>query len=516
MSSFLSHTPRPMLLCILDGWGENPHPVDNAIANAQTPFWDYLVKTYPHTLLETSGLSVGLPEGQMGNSEVGHMNIGSGRVVMQDLPRIDQAIEDSTIYDHPELIAFVKTLCAQKRACHLLGLLSDGGVHAHHKHLLMLAKMIASWGVTVYVHAILDGRDTPPASAGRYLAEWQLATASMPLIKIATISGRYYAMDRDNRWDRIEHAYRAIVQAKGPQADDAEAALQTSYRHGVTDEFVLPTIIGGYPGMQDGDGLLMANFRSDRAREILTALLDPSFQQFPRENIVSFSAALGMVEYSTSLNQWMKCLFPPQSMEHSLPSLLAEKGLTQLRIAETEKYAHVTFFFSGGREALLPGEKRILVPSPKVDTYDQKPEMSALEVTEKLIEAIQHQSFDFIVVNYANGDMVGHTGNMAASIKAIEALDHCLSKLVPALLEVGGAMIITADHGNAEQMVDPYTQVAHTAHTTNPVPCILISQQLKNVSLRPGKLADIAPTILELMQLETPKEMTGNSLILSK
>ncbi len=508
-----SSRPKPVLLCILDGWGCSSNPADNAISQAQTPCWDRLLTTYPHAKLNTSGLDVGLPEGQMGNSEVGHMNIGAGRVVMQELPRISLAASDGSLATNSMVRQFIAELKASGGSCHLLGLLSDGGVHAHQDHIIALTKIVATEGVRVHIHAFLDGRDTPPASALGTIATCEAALSDTPLATIATVSGRYYAMDRDNRWERVQLAYNAMVEAIGAKASTATMAVEASYAAGKTDEFVLPVALEGYHGMQDGDGVLMANFRSDRAREILTTLVDPNFSGWQRARTVTFAAKLGMVEYSEELNRYVQTVFTAEKLENILPEVISHAGLTQLRIAETEKYAHVTFFFSGGKEKEFPGEQRILVPSPKVATYDLQPEMSAPEVTDKLLAAIDSGRFDLIVVNFANGDMVGHTGDIAAAIKAVETLDSCLARLEPAIGEAGGVMLITADHGNAEQMVNPDTHEPHTAHTTNPVPLVLIGNNVASVKLANGRLADIAPTILDIMGLPKPGEMTGISLL---
>jgi 2,3-bisphosphoglycerate-independent phosphoglycerate mutase len=508
-------TPRrPVLLCVLDGWGHREPPTDdNAILGARTPNLDRMTKTSPLGFLDASELHVGLPPGQMGNSEVGHTNLGAGRVVMQDLPRVDLAIADGSLKANPNLHAFIAKLKASGGTCHLMGLISPGGVHSHQDQIAALARFVAEGGVPVVVHAFLDGRDTPPRSAKAYMAKVLADTAGFATI--ATVSGRYYAMDRDNRWERVELAYKAIVSAEGKRASDAQMAIDASYAEKVTDEFVLPTAIGGYAGMRDGDGVLMGNFRADRARELLTALLDPAFNGFARAKTVRFSAALGLVEYSTKLNPFMAALFPPVPLTKILGEVLAEAGKTQLRIAETEKYAHVTFFFNGGEERQFPGEERILVPSPKVATYDMKPEMSAYEVTDKLVAAIESKKFDFILVNFANTDMVGHTGDFGAAVKSVEAVDTCLGRIEAALANVGGAMIITADHGNAEMMNDPATGQPHTAHTTNPVPVILVDGPTDVARIAPGgKLADVAPTILDLMGLPQPREMTGHSLLI--
>ncbi|MSP81869.1 MAG: 2,3-bisphosphoglycerate-independent phosphoglycerate mutase [Alphaproteobacteria bacterium] len=502
--------PRPVVLCVLDGWGDGPGGAHDAIAAARKPIWDRLLATCPHARIDASEVHVGLPEGQMGNSEVGHMNLGAGRVVMQDLPRIDRAVADGSLGRNPVLIDVIARLRASGGTCHLLGLLSPGGVHSHQVHLAALARTVADAGVLVAVHAVLDGRDTPPRSARDFLARF---LADVPSgVRIATVSGRYYAMDRDRRWERVTRAYRAIVAADGERAPDADAAITHGYARGTGDEFVPPTVIAGYQGAADGDGLLMANFRADRAREILTALLDPDFADFPRARRVAWATAAGLTEYSTDLNRHMGTLFAPIPLRRILGELVSEQGLRQLRIAETEKYAHVTFFFNGGEERPFPGEDRILVPSPKVATYDLKPEMSAFEVTDRLTDAIRRGTYDVIVVNFANADMVGHTGNQAAAIKAIEAVDTCLGHLAAALDAAGGAMLITADHGNAEQMFDAATGQPHTAHTANRVPAILVGGP-EGATLHDGRLADVAPTLLALLGLAKPAEMTGQSLV---
>jgi 2,3-bisphosphoglycerate-independent phosphoglycerate mutase len=506
--------PRPAVLCILDGWGHRDVlSEDNAIARARTPNIHRLEQQGPMALIDASEHYVGLPDGQMGNSEVGHMNIGAGRVVMQDLPRIDAAIADGSLARNPQLTTFIDALKHSKGACHLLGLLSPGGVHSHQNHLAALAQIVAAAGVPVRVHAFLDGRDTPPSSALDYVRNFLTATGTQPLIGLATISGRYYAMDRDKRWERVSKAYDAMVLGLGKRAPDADSAITQSYNASTTDEFVLPTAIGDYAGMQDGDGVLMGNFRADRAREILTALLDPLFDGFARSKVVRFAAAAGMVEYSSALNPLITTLFPPELVRDSLGEVVARAGLKQLRIAETEKYAHVTFFFNGGEERVFEGEDRILVPSPKVATYDLQPEMSAFEVTDRLVAAIDSGKFDLIVVNYANGDMVGHTGDMMAAIKAVEAVDACLGRLDEAVRRAGGVMLITADHGNVETMHDDVTGQAFTAHTLNRVPVMLVNGPSDVRALQDGKLADIAPTMLALMGLEQPAAMTGHSLL---
>ncbi len=502
--------PRPVVLCVLDGWGDRSDAEDNAIALAETPNWDRFRGQYPMARLDASAEDVGLPAGQMGNSEVGHMSLGSGRVVIQDLPRIDAAIADGSLAGSPVLEDLIARLRATGGTCHLIGLMSPGGVHSHQNHLAALAGIVGGAGVAVCVHAFLDGRDTPPKSAREFMARFLDDVAHVPGLAVGTVSGRYYAMDRDKRWERVEKAYAALVGAAGEAAPDALAAIDQSYGRGTTDEFMLPTVVGGYSGMADGDGVLMANFRADRAREILGALADPAFDGFQRSRVADFAALVGLVEYSTELNRFFAALFPPPELENILGQVVSEAGMTQLRIAETEKYAHVTFFLNGGRETVYPGEERILVPSPKVATYDLKPEMSAIEVTDRLVQAIESGRFDLIVVNYANGDMVGHTGKLEAAIKAAECVDACLGRLEAAVKKAGGVLLITSDHGNLEMMRDRETQQPHTAHTMNLVPVILVNGQAQ--ALRDGRLADVAPTVLGLLGLPRPEEMTGRSL----
>lgn len=514
-SRSLPSAPRPTVLCILDGWGWRPESENNAIAMARTPNYSRLIAECPQALLETSGLSVGLPEGQMGNSEVGHMNLGGGRVVMQDLPRIDTAVADGSLAANPQLQDLIAGLRATGGVCHVMGLMSPGGVHSHQKHIAALVRILALAGVPVAVHAFLDGRDTPPKSALEFLAEFQRDIAGLPNVGIATVVGRYYAMDRDTRWDRVQKAYDCMVSAKGVAAEHVEAAVQASYAADIADEFMLPAVIDGYTGMKDGDGLLMANFRADRAREILTALVDPAFTGFPRARVIKFAVAQGMVEYSSALSRLMGVIFPPEDLVETLGEVVSKRGLTQLRIAETEKYAHVTFFFNGGAEAVFAGEDRILVPSPKVATYDLQPEMSAPEVTDRLVEAIASGKYDLIVVNYANPDMVGHTGILPAAIKAVETIDTCLGRLEAALVDAGGVMLVTADHGNIELMQDPDTHEPYTAHTTFNVPILLVNEAAsgRKFKLHDGRLADVAPTILTLMQIPQPAAMTGKNLL---
>ncbi len=511
---------NPTLLCILDGWGERDAREYNAIAQAHTPHFDAMKDNYPFALLSASEQDVGLPSGQMGNSEVGHMNIGAGRVVMQDLPRIDAAIADRTLTTNRALRTYIAALKQSGGTCHVMGLLSDGGVHAHVDHMAALANIIAAAGVPVAVHAFTDGRDTAPQSALQSIGAFEAVTAAQKNITIATICGRYYAMDRDNRWERVEKACHALLSAShlertNPPAANAVDAVEKAYAANLTDEFILPTVIGDYAGMRDGDGLLMANFRADRARQLLHALLDENFNGFARNRRVKFVATLGLVEYSEALNPLIPAMFAPQTLRNGLGELVAAHGMRQLRIAETEKYAHVTFFFNGGREEPYAGEDRILVPSPKVATYDLEPEMSAAEVTDQLIKAIASGTYDLIVVNYANTDMVGHSGDLAAAMKAVEAVDHCLGRLRTAIETAGGAMLITADHGNAECLHDEDSGQAHTAHTLNLVPCIIVGDAYTHApkNLGHGVLADIAPTLCAMLNLPQPAEMTGRNLL---
>jgi len=495
---------KPILLCILDGFGIGDEANKfNAIAQAKMPNYQRFLKTYPHSQLKTSGLAVGLPDGQIGNSEVGHSTIGAGRIIYQDLPKINKAIDDGSLAQNPDLLDLVADLKEKNKPCHLIGLFSDGGVHSHFDHIIFLANFLTKNNIEVFIHAFLDGRDVAQKSAFEYftLAQKTLDTK----VKFATIGGRYFGMDRDNKWDRIELATDAIIFAKGEKFDDVFAGIEHNYLQNITDEFVKPFIIGDYSGINDGDGLIFTNFRADRARQISQKLFD----------LRKFSQALALTEYSKDLNNFYKILFPHQKIKNSLPEILANNNLTQLRIAETEKYAHVTFFFSCGREQEFAGEERILVKSPLVATYDLKPEMSSQEVGKKLVEAIASDKFDFIVVNYANPDMVGHSGMLEPSIKACEAIDEQVGILEKILLEKNGALIISADHGNIECMLDDEKH-PHTSHTTNPVPFIFITQNYRNYILENGALNDIAPSILKLFKIAIPQEMDGKNLIINK
>jgi 2,3-bisphosphoglycerate-independent phosphoglycerate mutase len=498
------------MLAILDGWGWREERADNAVRLARTPTFDRLWSTAPHGFLITCGLDVGLPEGQMGNSEVGHLNIGAGRVVMQDLPRITTAIKDGSLAKLPELLTLIDRLRASGGTCHLFGLVSPGGVHSHQDHAVALARVLAKAGIATAMHVFTDGRDTLPRAGADYVA--QLRAALPDSIAIATLSGRYYAMDRDKRWDRVAKAYLAMAEAKGPHFADAASAIDAAYSNDTTDEFIVPAVIGSYQGMRDGDALLCFNYRADRVRQIFAPLVVPGFGEFPLARQIKFVAAVGMTRYSDALAPYMTALFAPQVMHNLLGQVVAAAGLRQLRMAETEKYPHVTYFFNGGIEAPNDREDRILVPSPKVATYDLQPEMSAAELTDKAVDAIGRGLYDLIVLNFANADMVGHTGSLKAAIAAVEAVDTGLGRIADAIAKSGGALLVTADHGNSELMRDPETGGPHTAHTTNKVP-VMLQGAANGTAMHDGRLADIAPTLLALLGLPQPKEMTGRSLI---
>ena len=502
---------KPTILCIMDGWGISSNAKYNAVTQAKTPIFDQLVRQWPNNLMHASGEHVGLPEGQMGNSEVGHMNIGAGRVILQDLPRINQAIQSNKLSKNKVLKDFISATKKSAGKCHLIGLLSDGGVHSHQTHIEALAKTIASSSVPVVLHGILDGRDTAPSSALKFIESF-LHTANEN-ISIGSLIGRFYALDRDNRWERVEKAYNTIVNGHGEKFKDLTSGIKQQYELGITDEFINPLISYSFNGINEGDSLFFANFRADRARELLSAVVDPTFDSFPRTHLPNFSAKAGLVSYSNHLDRFLNTLFPAKNLSHTLGEIIASQKIKQLRIAETEKYPHVTFFINGGQEVLLPGEARILVPSPKVLTYDSQPEMSAEKVTQELISALEKKEYGLIIVNYANPDMVGHTGNLKAAIKAVETVDRCVGKVVEAVLQYDGKMFLTADHGNCEVMFDEVNGVPHTAHTTNLVPTILINAPSEVTSLKSGKLADVAPTILDLMAIPKPMEMTGSSLL---
>ncbi|MFP4016455.1 MAG: 2,3-bisphosphoglycerate-independent phosphoglycerate mutase [Halanaerobiales bacterium] len=507
--------PKPLALIILDGFGLRNDEKGNAVEAAKTPFIDKLMKDYPLTTLEASGEAVGLPEGQMGNSEVGHLNLGAGRIVYQDYTRINKAIEDKSLFENDVLKNAVEYAKREDKALHLMGLLSDGGVHSHIKHLFGLLEMAKDYGLEqVFVHPILDGRDTPPKSGAGYIQELETKMKELGVGKIATVSGRYYTMDRDNRWERVEKAYNTLVLAEGNQGDDAYQAVKDSYDEGVNDEFMLPTVIKedgeAIATIDDGDAVLFFNFRSDRAREITRALALDEFDGFDRpaehpENLIYIC----MTEYDEEFD--LPIAFPSIELKNGLGETLSRNNMKQLRIAETEKYAHVTFFFNGGIEKEYDGEDRKLIPSPKVATYDLQPEMSAYEVTDALLEEIAADKYDVIVLNYANCDMVGHTGIFDAAVKAVETVDECMSKVAPAILDKGGQILLTADHGNSERMEDEDGE-PFTAHTTSPVPLVYIGGA-EGTKMKAGKLSDIAPTMLTLLGLDIPEEMTGEVLL---
>ena len=502
------------MLMILDGFGINENTDGNAVKLANTPNIDKLMKKYPTTEIYTSGLKVGLPEGQMGNSEVGHTNIGAGRIVYQELTKITKSIEDGDFFAIPEFIEAIENCKKHNSKLHILGLVSDGGVHSHIRHLYGLLEMAKRRDFeNVYVHCFLDGRDTPPASGESYIMQLEEKMKEKGVGKIASISGRYYAMDRDKRWDRVKKCYDALVNGEGNKATSATIAIEDSYQKEVFDEFVEPTVIcnGDTPiaTIQENDSVIFFNFRPDRARQITRAIVDPDFDGFETKKLKTYFVCF------TSYDETMpnvKIAFKKEPIVNTFGEVISKNGLTQLRIAETEKYAHVTFFFNGGEEKQYPGEDRILVPSPKVATYDLQPEMSAREVTENVVKAINSEKYNAIILNYANPDMVGHTGSLPAAIKAVETIDECVGKVVEAVLAHDGTLIITADHGNCEQMIDYKTGEPHTAHTTNPVPLILVSNN-ENYKVKSGKLADLAPTLLEILGIDKPAEMTGESIL---
>ncbi len=501
------------MLMILDGFGENTNEKGNAVKIANTPNIDKIMKLCPTTDIYTSGLNVGLPDGQMGNSEVGHTNIGAGRIVYQELTRITKSIEDGDFFSVPEFDGAVENCKKHGSNLHIMGLLSDGGVHSHIRHLYALLELAKRKGIeNVYVHAFLDGRDTPPASAEGYITKLEEKMREKEIGKIASIAGRFYAMDRDKRWERVEKAYQALVNGIGEKAPTAISAIEASYQKEIFDEFVEPTLVcnGDTPiaTIKENDSVIFFNFRPDRAREITRSLVDTEFDGFETKPLNLYFVC--MTPYDETMPN-VHIAFKKEALSNTFGEYISRKGFTQLRIAETEKYAHVTFFFNGGEEKQYKGEDRILVPSPKVETYDLKPEMSAYEVTDKVLEAIESKKYNAIILNYANPDMVGHTGSLEAAVKAIETIDECVGKVVEAVEKVNGVLLITADHGNAEQMIDYKTGEPHTAHTTNPVPLMLVG--MKDATLKPGKLADLAPTMLDIMGLPKPEEMTGESII---
>jgi 2,3-bisphosphoglycerate-independent phosphoglycerate mutase len=500
----------PVLLIILDGFGHREECEDNAICQARKPHWNVLWQSHPHTFIDASEKWVGLPAAQMGNSEVGHMNIGAGRVVHMDYTRIENAIETGELRKNPVLLKAAET--ARAGALHVLGLVSPGGVHSHESQIHAMIEMAARGGAKeILVHAFLDGRDTPPKSAEASLAALQEKCAKLGVARVASICGRYYAMDRDNRWERVRPAYELITGGKAEyRAATAVEGLRAAYARGETDEFVKATAVGNAAPMKDGDAMVYMNFRADRARQLTRALTDPAFTGFERARFPKLGYACTLTSYGEDFAH-VPAAFPPQSVTGGFGEYISAKGLRQLRIAETEKYAHVTYFFNGGVEQPYPGEDRVLVPSPKVATYDLKPEMSAREVTDKLVEAIGSRRYDAIVCNYANSDMVGHTGNLAAATRAIEILDECIGRVAAAMREAGGEILITSDHGNAETMTDPHTRQPHTAHTLNLVPLLYVGRPAK-IAQR-GALQDVAPTLLVMMGLPPPPQMTGKSLI---
>ncbi|WP_373187297.1 2,3-bisphosphoglycerate-independent phosphoglycerate mutase [Halopseudomonas sp.] len=504
--------PKPLVLMILDGFGHSESPDSNAIMAARTPVWDSLWAKAPHTLISGSGMDVGLPDGQMGNSEVGHMNLGAGRVVYQDFTRVTKAIADGEFFNNPTICEAVDKAVAGNGAVHVMGLVSPGGVHSHEDHLVAMMDLAVRRGAEkIFVHAFLDGRDTPPRSAKASLEMLEQAYQRLGKGRTATLIGRYFAMDRDNRWDRVESAYNLIVDGEAQfTAASAEDGLLAAYERGENDEFVKATRIGEPAPVADGDAVVFMNFRADRARELSRAFVEPDFDGFARKRQPQIADFVMLTRYAADIPA--PCAYPPASLDNVLGEYLASQGKTQLRIAETEKYAHVTFFFSGGREDPFEGEERILIPSPQVATYDLQPEMSAPEVTDRIVEAIDQQRYDVIIVNYANGDMVGHTGDFDAAVKAVECLDGCISRIREALERVGGEALITADHGNVEKMSDHDTGQAHTAHTCEPVPFVYVGP--RQVSMRDGGiLSDVAPTMLTLLGLPKPAEMTGRSLV---
>ena len=504
--------PKPLVLIILDGFGHSDSPEFNAIHAANKPVYDRLLASQPHGLISGSGMDVGLPDGQMGNSEVGHMNLGAGRVVYQDFTRVTKSIRDGEFFENPTICTAVDKAVGAGKAVHILGLLSDGGVHSHQDHLVAMAELAAKRGADkIYLHAFLDGRDTPPKSAQHSIELMQATFTRLGKGRVASLIGRYFAMDRDNRWDRVEQAYSLIVDGKAEhRADYAVDGLIAAYERGESDEFVKATTIGEPVRVEDGDAVVFMNFRADRARELTRCFVEPGFNEFQRARVPALAGFVMLTQYAASIPA--PSAFAPEGLTNVLGEYLANNGKTQLRIAETEKYAHVTFFFSGGREEPFAGEERILIPSPQVATYDMQPEMSAPEVTDRIVDAIENQRFDVIIVNYANGDMVGHTGVFEAAVKAVECLDKCVGRIVEALDKVGGEALITADHGNVEQMEDVMTGQAHTAHTCEPVPFIYVGK--RNLTIREGGvLADVAPTMLTLLGMSVPPEMTGRSIV---
>jgi 2,3-bisphosphoglycerate-independent phosphoglycerate mutase len=506
----------PVILVILDGFGINPRKEGNAVAHAVKPNLDALLRDYPSSRLSMSGVDVGLPEGQMGNSEVGHTILGAGRIVYQDLTLIHKDIDEGGFYRNQVLLDALRRTVKRSGRLHLMGLLGDGGVHSHQRHLEAILELARREKVgKVYLHLFLDGRDTPPNSAEQFMLDLNEKLKAYPNVKVATVSGRYYAMDRDKRWDRIEKAYLCLTEGIGNKADSALEAIRKSYQEKITDEFVLPTAIQEVVPeglIRDGDGVIFFNFRADRARELTRALIEADFKEFSRQRSIGLATFATLTQYDETFS--VPVAYPPREIRRILGEVASQAGLRQLRIAETEKYAHVTYFFNGGEEKKFPGEERILIPSPRdVATYDLKPEMSAREVTEAMVKYLAEQDVGLVIANYANADMVGHTGNFDASVKAVEVIDECLGRVVDAALGKKGKVIITADHGNIEQLIDYDTGKPHTAHTTNLVPVILIDDERKSCRLNQGTAIDVAPTVLELLEISQPPEMTGKSLI---
>ena len=502
---------KPIVLCIMDGWGISENPKNNAVALAKTPNVDFLTKTFSYATLDASGEDVGLPSGQVGNSEVGHMNIGSGRVVLQTLPKINKAFANNEIEKNKNFQKFLSNHNKNKTV-HLLGLCSDGGVHSHSNHILEMSKLLEKNNCKAYIHIFSDGRDCSPKQLGQQIKKFEM---SLPKnIEIVSLIGRYYSMDRDNRWERVKKAFDLIVCGRYERKfSSVLSGLEEAYKNNETDEFISPTLIGDYKGFEDGDSLIIINFRADRVRELLTAILDPKFKEFERDtNTPILLNNLGMTEYSTELSNLMNSIFVKEKIRDTLGEIISKASLKQLRLAETEKYPHVTFFFNGGEETVYPGETRIMIPSPKISTYDLKPEMSAKKVETELIDSIKKRTYDLIIINFANPDMVGHTGDLKAAIKAVETVDAAVGNIKDMIIKLDGIMLLTADHGNCEIMFDDIVNLPHTSHTSNKVPLILISKN--NIyKLRNGRLADIAPTILELMSIKTPNSMSGKSLL---
>ncbi len=509
-------TQQVVILVILDGFGINPRKEGNAIANASMPNMDKLLRSYPNSSLSMSGVDVGLPAGQMGNSEVGHMILGAGRIIYQDLTLIHKDIDEGGFYGNKILLNALRTTRGKTGRLHLMGLLGDGGVHSHQRHMEALIEMARRETIgSIYLHLFLDGRDTPPRSAEQFILDLNEKLKAWPTVRIATVSGRYYAMDRDKRWDRVEKAFLCLTEGMGNKADSALDAVRASYKDNVTDEFVLPTVIrDAMPEglIRDGDGVIFFNFRADRARELTRALTEENFKEFPCKRRLDLATYTTMTQYDETFN--VPVAYPPRDVKKILGELTSQAGVRQLRIAETEKYAHVTYFFNGGEEKEFPGEERILIPSPKdVPTYDLKPQMSAREVTEALVKKFSNDDIGLVIANFANADMVGHTGNFAAAVKACEVIDECIGKVVDAALSKKGRVVITADHGNVEQLIDYDTGMPHTAHTINRVPVILVDEERKQFKLNKGTAIDVAPTVLHLLGLPQPQDMTGRSLI---